>query len=227
MIGDTRLTAAMVAAAALLALACETKTGDQVLVQAQIPGTYTAGVVALLGERAGYLDANVTTGGIEYRFLFEATDVCRAMLTDGATIRYSQHGPLGSVRSGEQRCDPVGVLSLVEWRNRRPRRPGPVPIPRAQATYKVFHRDDDLVFARGRFPLVGELGFAGGQDTVGVFPNVEICQGVMEKTVASMEFRDGGQVALSLVAADGLCPFQGIALPIPEARATAEPQSSE
>lgn len=211
----TGLTTAIVAAS-LLALACGTKTGDKVLVQAQIPGTYTEGEVALLAERGNYLDADVTTGGIKYRFLFDANAVCREVVTDGATVRYSQYGPFGRVGRGEQHCDPVGILSLDQWRNRRGRRPGPVPVPRAQATYHVFYRDDDLIFARGRFPLASELGIAGGQDIVGVFPNVEICQGVLEKDVASMEYRDGGKQVLSLVADDGLCPFQGLALPVPE-----------
>jgi hypothetical protein len=205
------------AASAAAALACETSTGDKVLVQSQIPGTYTEGRVSQVGERGDYLDANVSTGGIEYRFLFPADDVCRSIVTDGATVRYTQLGPFGRVSSGDQRCDPIGVLSLVPWRNRRGRSAGPVPVPRAQATYEVFYRDADLVFARGRFPLVSQLGISGGRDSVAVFPNLEICQGVLAKSVASMEFRDGGKVVLALVAANGLCPFQGIALPISRA----------
>jgi hypothetical protein len=187
-------------------------TADQFLVQAGIPGTSTPARATLIAERAGYIDAVLETGGTAYRFLFPDNDECRSLLEEEAELRYAHLGPLGRVTREEQRCDPVGLLSLAEWRDRRPRRESPAAIPREQATFEVYYSDDELVFARGRFPLAFEIGWAGGVDTIGVFPNREPCASILAEGVASMEFRPAGKRTFSLVTDSGLCPIEGFVL---------------
>jgi hypothetical protein len=181
--------------------------------QAGIPGTAAGASVELLAERGpNHLDVVVATGGTSWRFFLPASEACRAIL-EASELRYAQSGPLGSLRSGDElRCDPNGILSLRQWRDRtsRSRPPG---IPSGQARYRIIYRDDDLALALGRFPMVGHLGWTGGEHTIAVIPNSQECQEQLARNVSTIEYRASGAVPLALLGSSGRCPLLGLARP--------------
>ena len=134
--------------AALIALALGACTRDQLAYHATLPGTSSSASIAWLGEHAGYLDVEVATAGKQLRFFVPAADAdCAEMQTTSGGVDYANSGLLGELESGSLRCEPVGILSLNEWRSRRPRG-SREPVPRARATWSIIHRDDELVLAR-------------------------------------------------------------------------------
>ena len=186
-------------------------TGDPIQ-QAGIPGTSAAATMELLAERGPhYLDVLVTTGGREWRFFVPTTEECRALLGREG-LRYVQLGPLGSIRSDQGRCDPNGILSLAQWRDRSSRS-RPAGIPSGRVAYEIIFRDEDLGLALGRFPLVGFLGWTGGERTIAVIPNTDECKPVLERSNGTIEYRASGRVALSIVTPTGRCALLGLARP--------------
>jgi hypothetical protein len=179
------------------------------VVQGGIPGARANAEVTFRGKLAGYLDADVKTGGRDYRFLFDDTPDCRTIVTGGGEISYGTTGILGVLRRGDTSCEPAGVLNLPVWNRVRGRVEGEG-IARAQATYTIFVRADDVALARGRFPLVSRVGFSGGWDIVVVIPDNGECSGVLNSQVASMEFRPSGSRPLSLMAGGTRCALLGI-----------------
>lgn len=209
------------AAAAALALAALVASfaacsRERALFDARLPSTSTAARVLSVAPRGPYLDVEIETAGERLRFFAprdpEVAGACERALRPAADVRYVHDGILGRLDVGEERCELVGVLSLAKWRDRRPRG-SREPIPRSRATFRVVYRDEELALARGRFGLAGELGWVGGADTVAVFQRGALCDEVLERGVASLEYRHEGDVVLALVAGDGLCPLLGIARP--------------
>lgn len=172
--------------------------------------------VKLLAERHGrYLDATVDTRRSALRFFFPTDETCRAVVMGSGDATYSSQGPYGRLHRGGQFCDPVGLLALVAWQSRRPRATsrGGSPVPRDTAHYEIVYSDEDLFMARGRFQLAGMVGWAGGYDTIAVFPNVPECEGLLNRGRASMEYRDAGKQPLVLLDNRQRCPFLGFAMP--------------
>jgi hypothetical protein len=199
----------------LVALASVGCTRDQLAYNAALPGTASSASIEWLGERAGYLDVRVETAGKQLRFFVpSASDDCVALRTAIGEISYANAGLLGRLDSGALRCEPVGVLSLNEWRDRRPRG-SREPVPRVRATWTLIHRDDELVLARGRFGLAGQLGWVGGVDTVAVFEVDPECSATLESGVGSLEYRHAGSDVLAIVSKQRRCPLLGLARPIP------------
>jgi len=114
--------------ACCIALACTT---DELVVQSGIPGARAAATVELNAERGDWLDVTSRAGGRETRFFVPNDEACRSLFVGEQAVTYSNSGGrFGGFQSGDQRCDPVGVLSLVQWRDRRPRRQSASVIPR-------------------------------------------------------------------------------------------------
>lgn len=206
----------VVALAAALAIAALTGGGggcttDEVLGQARIPGTSTVATFTDVTPRFGYLDVTTETGGATLRFFLPPSPECQAVAGASGRARYQFIGPLGRFTLGETRCDPLGILSLRAWRDRRPRGAQPrETIPRAQATFQVIDRDDELVFVSGRFPLAGRVGWVGGVASRALLPaNDAACDRAIETGVASMEFRVSGRRPFTLVGPNGLCDMVG------------------
>lgn len=180
--------------------------------QAGIPGVGTDFEVSEVHARGRVLDARLT-GPTELETFVRANDACRAVFRPGQSIAYHEQPPGGRFSADDVECPAVGIGSLRTWRDRASHgisEGGPVP--RAQASFEVVYRDEDVVFLRGRFPLAVRIGWTGADDTVAVVAADAACAKAVDDGVASMEFRAQGPRALSLISGDGLCPITGLVL---------------
>ncbi len=172
--------------------------------------------VTSVAQRWSYIDATLGVRPRPVRFFFPDDDACRALLLRETTVSYVSRGPLGMVTNAAgDRCEPVGIASLREWRDRGPRRRTGTPVPRAQATFEIVHRDGELVFARGRFPLATLVGWTGAEDTIALLPDDEGCRRPIDAGVATMEFRSSGPRPYRLVAGGDSCPIVGFVRALP------------
>ena len=208
-----KLVRTALALAVLLGCGC---SRDAWVYAAALPSTSIPATVGWSVERGDYLDIALTTAGKELRFLLPLADEdCAAFgvpAPQGST-RYVNSGALGRLERAETRCVPVGVLSLREWRDRRPRG-SREPIPRSRAEWEVIYSDADVWMLRGRFGLAGELGWVGGADTVVVAERGPVCDAVAASGNASLEFRHVGRDVLTLLGKTGPCRLLGFARPL-------------
>jgi len=183
-------------------------------VQTGLPGAHTPASLDLIAERGDWLDVFMDTGWGGYRFLLRDDDACRSLFADEQSVRYSTSGILGTLHAGDVSCEPVGILSLAEWRDRHPRGRSGSMIPRSRSELRErVYLDEEVVFVRGRFLLAREIGFGGGGDSIAILPNVPECQGLTIPGVASMEFRPAGNRPFTLINGGKLCPVLGFARP--------------
>ncbi len=210
--GDRR-TSALAALLVLALISCQGPVGKQLA--PRLPGARTAVEVTNVTARGAYLDAVLLAETFRLRFFFPANEVCERVLRAEGMAEYSSRGPLGQVHSGELICEPVAIASLPAWRDRRPRRSGS-PVPRATARFEVIWADEEITLVRGRFPLAGQIGWTGGDDSIAVIPRTEACRDPVARGVASLEFYRRGPKAYELVSNAGRCPVIGFVLPLRE-----------
>lgn len=197
----------------IFALGCTT---DQIVMQSGLPGASATATLNFVAERGDMLDIVMKSGGFRYRFLVPDDEACRALFEGEPYVTYSNSGSFGTLHAGEASCAPVGILSLAEWRDRRPRSRMTAIIPRSQAQLRErVYLDEEVVFVRGRFLLAGEIGFGGGGDCIAIIPNSPECEGLTVPGIASMEFRSAGKRPFSLLNGNRLCPVIGFAQPPP------------
>lgn len=177
-----------------------------------VPTSFT---VESRSQRGAWLDAWLAGDDLRLRFFAPDTPACRSVLSPGRELRWSDWRIAGLLEAGDERCEPVGIGSLAEWARRQPRRSASQETlaPRAQASFREIHRDDEAVLLRGRFPLVGAVGWTGGLDTIAVLPVSADCESAIEDGVASMESRSGGDTPLVLLGSEGPCPIEGLIRP--------------
>lgn len=180
-----------------------------------LPGLSTDLVVSEVQPVAGYLEVQLAGDGWKLDTFTPADEICLAMLKPGADVAYVANGPYGTLRSGDDVCQAIGLGSLREWRDRRPNQTTVVMIPRAQADYAVVFSDEKQVFLRGRFPLGSLLGFTGLDDAIAVVPNVAVCQRPIQEGVASLQYYQTGPHPLVLLSGDGQCPILALVQPLP------------
>jgi len=197
--------------AGCLALACTT---DEIVVQSGIPGARASAEVALVAERGDWLDVTSRSGGRETRFFVPNDEDCRSLFTTGQTVTYSNSGGrFGGFQAGLRTCDPVGILSLTQWRDRRPRRQNASVIPRSRAELRErVYLDEEVVLVRGRFPQAAQIEITGTSDLIAVIPNSPECHGLEFPSDASMEFRPAGRQAFALINGRRICPLLGFVL---------------
>ena len=182
---------------------------------ANLPGMSTASTVETVVERGPYLDVNLSRGGSTQRFFAPASEPCRSLLKAEAAIEYVSLGPLGQFQVGEVVCDPIGIGSLAAWRDQRPR-PEVGPLPARQADYRLEYQDKDLAMLRGRFPLLGLIAWPGMGDTLVLLPQTPPCQALMQRSVATIEYRVAGPDPYVLLDGDKRCAVLGLIQPIGE-----------
>jgi hypothetical protein len=165
--------------------------------------------------RSDWLDVVLEGHGLTLRTFVPADEVCSRVLEPDQVVDYVERGIAGRFVRGDEACDAVGFGSPLIDRARRGRATSlrSTPIPRAQATFRIIFVDEEVILARGRFPLASTLGWTGSSDTIAVFPNSDLCRAPLEKGVASMEYRAAGRQTLTLVSSDGQCSFEGLIQP--------------
>jgi hypothetical protein len=168
--------------------------------------------VAALGP---YLDATLSNEEFSRRFFFPQSSDCRALLQPGGEARYVRVGSLGSLVDDEKRrCEPLGVGSLVEWRDSLPRRRSQYLVPRVQAVFRTLFIGDDLALVRGRFPLALEIRWPAAMDSVAMIPTSPDCEALRARGKATMEFHASGPEPFLLVSERERCPILGFAAPL-------------
>lgn len=178
-----------------------------------LPGHRTDYTVVRLAARGPYFEATLAGGRLPVVFFAQPTETCLQVFAPESMVQYVVSGPYGTVERDGQRCVPAGIGSLAWWRDRH-RRPDRSFGRRAQATYEIVFVESDAIGLRGRFPIAGLVGWAGGQDTIAVLPTEpELCRAIAAAGVASMEYSTGGDYALSLVGGSGRCPIVGLIRP--------------
>ncbi len=187
-----------------------------------LPGTRTPFVVSTVDRRGDFLDVMLQGGGFDVRSFAPADGDCLQVLEPEARIEWLASGMQGRLERNGRVCDSAGIGSLLQWRNRgpRPRQVRQSVVPRAPAHYEVVFTDDQVALLRGRFPLAGLLGWAGGDDTIAVIPNSELCAPALERTTSSMQYFPAGRRVLTLVVSNGQCPIEGLIRPLSEAQPT-------
>jgi len=172
--------------------------------------------VVRLVPRGQYLEVSLLGHGLSLDVYTPRNEACSRVLEPEVQVDYVERGIAGRLERDGRSCDAVGIGGSRVRRARQPRGSDlrSSPIPRAQATFREIHRDEEVILARGRFPLASRVGWRGAGDTVAVVPNDEICRGALEGGVASMEYRPAGRTTLSLVGSGALCPIIGLILPL-------------
>jgi hypothetical protein len=157
--------------------------------------------------RGDLIDASLVTPSGERRFLFPRSPACAEVLAPEAPVVPERGGLWGRFRgAGGAVCEPVGIGTLHEWRKTRPE--GEM-APSGAARWDVVYRDDEVFLLRGRFPLAGLVGMAGGHDLVAMVPNDATCRPVAESGHATLVYRSVGDDAYRL----GRCPVLAFARP--------------
>ncbi len=179
--------------------------------------------ITAVEKRKRYLDATLKLDAETLRFFFPANYDCTQIIQPGQTVDFGDIGLLPAVRSGNKRCDPVGVLSLEQWAARHGREMTPKN-KQEEVTFEVFYRDDELAFARGRFQFahLAEMrdtrgAGAGGQDlvlrseipVVAVIPNSPECQAALAAGRAEARFSEQGP-PYTLVSGEDRCAILGM-----------------
>jgi hypothetical protein len=178
-------------------------------------------------KRSDWLDVVLEGHGLTLRTFVPADEICSRVLEPGKVVDYIERGIAGRFERDDETCDAVGFGSPLIDRARRGRATSlrTTPIPRAQATFRIIFEDEEVILARGRFPLASTLGWTGSSDTIAAFPNTDLCRVPLENGVASMEYRAAGRRTLTLVSSNGQCPFQGLIQPrgpAPDGKSTTE-----
>ena len=178
-----------------------------------LPGHRTDYTVTRLAPRGPYFEATLSGGRLPVVYFASPTETCLHVLAAEAVVQYVVSGPYGVLERDGQRCVPAGIGSLGWWRDRR-RRPDKSFGRRGQATFEIIFEESDAIGLRGRFPIAGLVGWAGGGDSIAVLPTApEACRAIAAAGVASMEYRSGGPDALYLIGSNDRCPIAGLIRP--------------
>ncbi|MGH0030329.1 MAG: hypothetical protein ACQGVC_11090 [Myxococcota bacterium] len=175
--------------------------------------------VASVDPRGPYLDVRISGGGTARRFFSPRSEVCEAMLREGAVVTLNQSGGYGPFRSeGVDGSDPmecpiVGIGDLEQFRRSRSQGGGygQSPIRRGSDRIQVVHRDEEYLYVRGGFSIGAMFGWSPGPDQViALVPRVPECQRVERGGSVSTLFRQAGTPALGIAVEDGLCPIRAL-----------------
>jgi hypothetical protein len=205
------LAGGLLAAAALLGCATAKHAGSEAARELN-PFSSTEARVNAISQLGPYLLVELRGPGADLELFTPASEACARVLKPEAAVSYAKYGIFGRFTRGDESCTPVGVASLEAWRDRTYRPRGRV-VPRAQVQFTPLFESKQLVLLRGRFPLAGRIGIPAGYDLVAMVANDAVCRPVIDRGVASMEYRDAGNLPYALVGDRALCPVLGFANP--------------
>ena len=177
-----------------------------------LPWPFEEAAVQRVDRRGPYLEAELEAVGAPLRLLLPDTEACRSVVTPGTPVAVSRSGVFGRLATRAGHCDPVGVLSLVRFRDRISRPRPASPVVAGTARFEPFHRDDDFVFVRGRFPYLAALGLPS-YDLVVLLPLTPTCLALAEAGEGTLVYSPSGRRAYWLMAEGGDCELAGFALP--------------
>ena len=169
--------------------------------------------VSAVSVQGPYLLAAVAGRKEQLRLLAPITPACTRVLQPEARVRYRKAGLFGRLTRDDETCDPAGIASLQEWRDRQPRRRTAETVPRATARFSPFAESETHLLVRGRFPLASRVNIPAGFDLVALLPASEVCRDVVARGQASLEFRPAGADPFRLLAGRETCVVEGFATP--------------
>ena len=214
--------AALLAAGGMLLACAHAQQAGTDAARVLNPFSTTGASVNAISQLGPYLLVELRGRGANLDLFTPVSESCARVLQPEASVTYAKSGVFGRITRGDESCDPVGVASLAAWRDRTFRRRGR-PLPRAQVNFTTLYEGRQLVLLRGRFPLVSRVGIPAGFDLVAMVANDEVCRPLIQGGVASMEFRDAGNMPFSLVGQRARCEVLGFAMP----PGTPPPQESQ
>ncbi len=211
---------ALAALAAVLCLGCAGQKGPSQATSEKPKESRWQVRVIEVADAGPYLDVRLFGKSVvgrkegERRFFFPASEACKGALVEGSSALYRAVGPFGQFKDlSGQRCDPVGVASLVAWRDARAYRRDPFHAPRVQAEYHTVFENERVLLARGRFPLALEMRWPEPMDSVAVMPADPTCRAALAQGEATMEYHGSGPDVFILEVDEGQCPIVGFAIP--------------
>jgi hypothetical protein len=160
-----------------------------------------------------YLLADVSGRKEQLRLMAPITPACTSVLQPEGRVRYRKSGVFGRVERDGETCDPVGIASLEQWRNRQPRRRSAQMVPRATARFSPLAETETHLLVRGRFPLASRVNIPAGFDLVALLPASDVCRAVVARGQASIEFRPAGRDPFRLLSGSDACVIEGFAMP--------------
>ena len=187
-----------------------------------LPWPFEEASVLEVTRRGPYLEVELEAGGRPLQLLLPDTPPCRSLARPGARVSVSRAGPLGRLSAGEDRCDPVGVLSLARFRDRLARPRPPAPVATGTARFEPIGRDDEFVLVRGRFPYLAALGLPS-HDLVVLLPATPVCLRLAQAGEATLVYSPSGRRAFWLMAEGGDCELAGFAIPPAAGASGADP----
>lgn len=208
----TRSAVIRLAAALLLLVGCDSVR--RAAWQTNLPGSSATFRVDSVRLRAGYLDTILSSGNITRRIFAPGDDsACKGMLIEGGSVEWARTEPFGPLwDAAGNRCRVVGLGDLEQWRNARGRASTTTrPITSSRTRYTIVFRDEEYLYARGGFSIIGLLGWRPGSDQViALLPRNEVCAAADRNGFATVEFRITGTPAFAVVTPNGLCPISGV-----------------
>jgi len=216
---SARVAVCLLAAAWLSGCASVQRTAWQL----NVPGVSAPFRVELVTNRAGFLDATLSSEHVVRRIFADGNDpVCRGMLVPGEEISWGSTEPFGPLKRGDERCSISGIGDLERWRDSRGRRrTARSPVLRSTVRYRIAYRGEGFVLARGGFSMGALFGWSPGTDQAFAMLLVTPpCDLADRDGFATVEYRASGRTALGIVTPQGLCRIEGL---ISAPREPAEP----
>ena len=183
--------------------------------QANMPFVSAPFRVDSVRVRVGYLDTQLSSGSITRRIFAPGDDPdCTELLKVGATIQWARSQPFGPLTDGEgtTSCPVVGLGDLDTWRDARGRASTTTrPITTSRTRYTIVYRDEEFLYARGGFSIIGLIGWRPGTDQViALLPRTAECAGADRDGFATVQFRIAGSPAFAVLTREGQCPIAGV-----------------
>ena len=167
--------------------------------------------ISRLIARGDYLEVNMGPVGSAYRVYLPNTDLCRSFIGAASAIGYSTTGSFGSLWRQQLSCPLAGSASLQQWREATKVSRETV-LKRETARYEIVYGDDEVLMARGYFPLAAHLGILPN-DIIVVTPASDACRSILTRGEAFMAYRSRGFPVIVLTLSGVRCNVTGLIVP--------------
>jgi hypothetical protein len=163
--------------------------------------------------RGEYWEVDLGAVASGYRGYLPDTQPCSSLLdTNADEVEFSRLGIFGTLSRGQLSCPLTGTASLPQYRDDRGGSRATRP-KRLTARFKLSYEDDDVLMARGLFPMVGLLGIRTADDIIAVAPATDECRTILSRGEALMSYRSRGAPVLVLTVSGVDCGLTGVIIP--------------